>query len=530
MTEISNMYNTDLILPPNIRIIAFSDIHADIHALIICLRDCAKVIKSTKSMEEIENFLNIDICDEDNGYLDDLGFEWIGENTHIVIIGDIIDGSRGNEDNVKEKYIESEPGSESSSEYNTTIHDYHQIEIKILRFINSLHEKAINHNHNCYIHKLLGNHEVENIIGNRLFKTQTFLRLKKLKQYIKNRETTKYENRFNTFFPGGEGFKLLFKNQIGLLLKINNNIFVHGSLKPIEFETIKLMNNFLNNSTTDESFINFLRIFTNNVPRTSDLLWGRYYGHNLYDEHSDGIEEKNHKMIYCKDVEKDLETLMGKDVDIKNYHVIVGHCIQMDKNIRKVNTTFTEIENVIKNEEDIIVSEIKNEEDIVVSEILKTATTGTVNVSENRFFGITMKCKNEDDNYKVYRVDVGSSRAQDPDLLYKEIENNIINEETEKIYLLGRSPQVLEISEKEGKTEFRIIRSTIENTRSKQPRPKYEDYRKRTFSSNQSQETNEDNYISIENNTHNDGNSKFIKKYLKYKNKYLQYKKIFKKN
>ena len=37
------------------RIIALSDIHSDIHAFIICLRDCARVIKK-KSIETVNIF------------------------------------------------------------------------------------------------------------------------------------------------------------------------------------------------------------------------------------------------------------------------------------------------------------------------------------------------------------------------------------------------------------------------------------------------------------------------------------------
>ena len=47
--SITSVNHKTIILDPKInRIIALSDIHSDIHAFIICLRDCCKVIKKKK--------------------------------------------------------------------------------------------------------------------------------------------------------------------------------------------------------------------------------------------------------------------------------------------------------------------------------------------------------------------------------------------------------------------------------------------------------------------------------------------------
>lgn len=52
---------TSIIIDDSInRIIALSDIHSDIHALIICLRDCARVIRKIDSIP-----INIDEIDRD---------------------------------------------------------------------------------------------------------------------------------------------------------------------------------------------------------------------------------------------------------------------------------------------------------------------------------------------------------------------------------------------------------------------------------------------------------------------------------
>jgi hypothetical protein len=131
-------------------IVALSDIHGDIDALVISLRDCAKVIKkkddfkftNDKRDENLEQLLNIDIRDKDNGYLEDLNYKWIGNDTNVVIVGDIIDP-------VKNREIE--------------YHYYPQVEIKIIRFLNALNIKA--KEKDGEIIKLIGNHEALNFLN-----------------------------------------------------------------------------------------------------------------------------------------------------------------------------------------------------------------------------------------------------------------------------------------------------------------------------------------------------------------------------
>ena len=414
-----------------------------------------------------------------------MNYKWIGGNTNVVIIGDIIDGSRSN--SVNEKYIDS---------VHTTIHDYHQIEIKILRFINALQIQAQHDGGN--IHKLLGNHEVVNILAIPEYKDQTFKRLQRINKYIINRTTGKSESRTTTFQHGGEGYNLLFENQIGLLLKINNNIFVHGSLRPIPIERIKEINNQLNNLENNTVLFNRINkgytpetnnILFNEIPQGSDnletneglLLWGRHYGSNIkqYDKmrYDDNVKE----IINCKGIEYDLKILMGDSVDTSNYHVIVGHCIQLD--MRKIDTTFTQQESV----------------DDVSEKMSGVAGTGQIDPDKDRYFGITMNCQNTDGNYKVYRVDVGSSRAQDYNNLEKNLDN-IRSKNDEKKYLYSRTPQVLEIID----NKFSIIRSLLENTRKNLPRPAYEQWR---FRKNPPGEKIDYEFLELN------------KKYLKYKTK-----------
>jgi hypothetical protein len=90
---------SELIITNETRILSFSDIHGDIHSLIIALRDCGEVIKkqsfsNDKEDPDLEKLLNIDISIEDNGFIDTLNYKWVGGNTHIVIIGDFLDINR----------------------------------------------------------------------------------------------------------------------------------------------------------------------------------------------------------------------------------------------------------------------------------------------------------------------------------------------------------------------------------------------------------------------------------------------------
>ena len=60
LKTLDEKYKTVILDNKITRIIALSDIHSDIHAFIICLRDCAKVIKKKSHV-----YTNIHLLDED---------------------------------------------------------------------------------------------------------------------------------------------------------------------------------------------------------------------------------------------------------------------------------------------------------------------------------------------------------------------------------------------------------------------------------------------------------------------------------
>ena len=497
--SIPNCYQSRIYIPDT-RIIALSDIHADIQSLIISLRDCAQVIKKdnfnpNKYDVELEVLLDIDISEEDNGYDETLGYTWCGDNSIVVIIGDIIDGSRGSDNLFIEKQING---------IDTTIHDYHQLEIKLLRFINIINKMAMLAGGRIY--KLFGNHEIANILRFNHFKNQTFQRLGNTPNYIRNRITGVMENRYNTFEIGNYGYNLLLEDGIGFMLIINNNIFVHGTIQQIRFEIIEKINILINHQEFDIDKKNdIFKIFSSEGNNLGKKLWARKYGKPINevessDEYGDYPNECN---LIRKDIQKFLDLQTIEDAD--DYKVIVGHCIQLDNAHDPVMTTYN-IHTRTNYINDIPIS------DNFSFDISNNTSTGQINIGQNRFYGISMACQHpdEDKSYKhlLYRVDIGSSRSQDQGFLTQKhidfLKSTDDKVSIEKQLLTSRIPQVLEIFD----DDINIIRSRLKNSRIHQIRPRYE---------TQIRDYPELNVFKTEN-TH------YYKKYLKYKKKYLQLK------
>jgi hypothetical protein len=233
----------------NKKIITFSDIHADIHSLIICLRDCAGSIKGTLSAEELETqlFTSIKIVKDSDDreyfynsvtnepYDISLGFSWIHDcNKCIVIIGDLIDGKRVGANNVEE-------------------HEYPQIEAKIIFFINALIRQG------GVIYKILGNHEIINIIK----PDETYLFTNdKIYSYMTVNGIPEY--RTNFFKMNKIGYNALFYHGCYVLLQIDNNIFVHGQLVGENYSYYEIWNEILNYDFDSDIQHNF---------GTSDLIF-----------------------------------------------------------------------------------------------------------------------------------------------------------------------------------------------------------------------------------------------------------------
>jgi hypothetical protein len=474
MTFCTNIENTNIK-----RIITFSDIHADIDSLIINLRDCGNVIKTKQEFdlnvrdEQLENLLNIDLNTNESDYRVNLNYEWCGGDTYVVIIGDILDGIRSN----------------TPIFNNRPINYYPQLEIKIIKFLNFLDDEA--KKTGGRVIKLIGNHELENFKGNdELINTYAFSEdLEKDNNYYKGKSRLEYFN------FGNEGFNLYKHGGTGVLLKINNNIFVHGRITNFNLKVYTEINDYINTINTTTDFTNTknlnYRLFNYfiNLKRESPL-WGRKYGdeskiHDRFDNNKKFCEEVQTNLVnFCKSIE---------NCNSLNLRIIIGHCPQNYSSwFDKENKTF---------------SKITNFDNIEVIE--GPIHSGKIDLAKNIIFGISMECDKKDqlsdsDKSIIYRVDTGSSRAFDKEEVYlSNPENSLDTDKLSKQYyekkmLFSRTPQILEIMD----NNIKIIRSKMRNTRIHQPRPTYEKL------------IEQNPELSLE-------NTYYKKKYLKYKSKYF---------
>jgi hypothetical protein len=488
------------------KIYSFSDIHADINSLIIALRDCAKVIikkdgfgyTAGKIDNNLTELCKIDISLSDTGYVDDLNYDWNPEasNTYVVIVGDILDGARRSG---------SDDPSEDAENYEP------QIEIKILRFINSLMNKA--RVYNSRLIKLLGNHEIMNLLlSNDVYNKYIFRKDMGHTNYYRG------DRRIGTFFCGKPGYNLLMENGTGIFVKINDNMFVHGQLvNSMKLDKYIAINKFLNDinpKTYDRS--DYMTRLTELNTKTSPL-WLRNYGDPVAIDKRIGTPSG---ATFCASVLDTFRSMFSghPGTDISKLRLVIGHCIQSDSTTTPIkNKTFTSV---------------NKSPDGITETVELPSSIGKFNTRENRIFGITMECEKEgkpDDHY-IYRVDVGSSRGFDTPVEYMYLEHkgcdwanadpdNPAPEKTvdcesfgkdrsqayyEKMIMGSRTPQVLEFSG-DSLENVRIIRSTIKNTRINQPRKKLEE-------------------LAAKHPVLNLDHERYRQKYLKYKNKYLQLK------
>ena len=535
-------------------IFSLSDIHGDIHAFIISLRDCAKVIRKKTSSTP----LNPDIVDPDiernliinigNGvdgvygaagggaadvgtkYDVSLGYEWCGGNAHVVICGDFIDPNRQQ----NEKPTCSKHPCVNGIPCNCTY--YPQQEIKLLLFIIELNRQAMLSSGR--IIKLLGNHEVKNILPGELFYHQYIfsLDIKLGKSYYLGCD------RKETFNIGNPGYNLLFKDGCGLIIKINNTIFVHGKInkevehKDVYFElgmTLETINN--TNQMINDIAINkrmkkiVFTMFDYDNQILNDRTWGlddiykkidfqnKEYDSRNAEESDPRMAAELSKVLTLDEFNKDVKDTiryflsLNPEEDISKFRVIIGHCTQFDSSTSNVtNTTF---------------SNVSHEDDKSKTYNGLTYKRDKPNFDNQDFiFGITMEVPKERVNglidFYLYRVDVGSSREFDKgDKLILYLHDNIQpgSIQAENKLLFSKTPQVLAIHKDNHNNDIvTIIKSKMWNTRKHLPRQFYEHLI--------AAQTYEDHQINQGLKTLTD-RINYDKKYLKYKKKYLDLKK-----
>ena len=183
------------IYPPQKRVIAIGDIHGDLDVLKLCLSDLAEVI--------------IDKGEKGNWK----DYQWKGKDTHVVLLGDMIDRFRLDRYTMSAQTIIDEMGK--------TPGEIKHEELKIIKFINQINKQA--EKEGGKIIKLVGNHEILNINQDVHYASPYSL---KTPIQVGGH---KYDRK-KFFSPGNPGAKLLIEDGIGAIVKIGDWIFVHGGI------------------------------------------------------------------------------------------------------------------------------------------------------------------------------------------------------------------------------------------------------------------------------------------------------------
>ena len=511
-----NIFKTtsELDINPNTRIISLSDIHGDIDALIIALRDCANIIVSRDNLPnsadnrrdpELDRLLSLDLTNKDNmlefNEKCELNFNWNGDTTHVVLVGDTIDPVRRDGNRILQTAL-------SDTNPTKNINNiYPQAEIKILKFLNKLDKMASTIGGRVI--KLLGNHEMSNFQPRHLYPELYSHNPNEEMPYLDSDGNIATIQRRYYFNLDNPGFNLFMERGSGVFIRINNIFFMHGQLynssQPyFTYNNCIKINQWLNTQqnhtyTWEPSYDLFLN-FLYRSPQLNDRIYGE----------SDNIHRRivtNTTDSFCSNVDRDIQLFLNdhpnKDTNpnLRNIKIVIGHCPQY-------NSTYSGMANRT------LKTKTNDTNRVILTSPAETFVTDAGNVNDGNVFGISMECPFDpadpnNPHHKIYRVDVGVSRAFDTEPLFSAFNNKKIsmNEENLKRYFLSRVPQVLEL---QGDT-VRILRTTLKNTRTHQYKDKFENI------------VNSDpayDKFKIENITFGG----YKQKYLKYKAKYIELK------
>ena len=486
----------------------FSDVHGDMMALIINLRDCAKVIKKRSefnfSQDSIDSDLvrqmsvdlnkltinnnkldyldpsihsysyNNNINNEILSYDDGMNYEWVGGDTHVVLIGDLIDNARFS------KFSENMPGE--------FIHE----EIKIYRFINAIDDLA--KKNGGRIIKLLGNHDFVNIMN-----SQSYDRYQSEFAKAEIRNLHGINRRY--IFSSKEGKDIIKYNGVGIILKINNYVCVHGTFNGLKkfirnpkFNDLQkindiLLDNIFNNTTIDKKYFDFLTSDTNG------LLFDRSVGD---DDLITNLYKKGLIKEWCSNtVITNLQDLCNENdfVCKENIKLVVGHCPQNSiTNINGISQGFKFL-SLDQNTSQTLSPELEQQEN-----------------NNTYHFGMSFSCTEnnaENPNPRLFRVDTGISRAFDQQDF---INSNLNDNNIKKVYsyFKSKAPQVLLIQcmKPPQKDIVNLKRTTLSNMFIHQPRLSY------------LTQENIDKILKVESERKQEAGT-YLMKYLKYKSKYL---------
>jgi len=433
-------------------IYALGDIHGDIVPLIICLRDCCQVIKKKFAFDQ--NKEDEDLIRElskeynDTTYKDDLNYEWCGEDSFVVLCGDILDNARGP--------IKNKP------------QEFPFEEAKIFKFINSINKQAMIKGGRIF--KVLGNHDMYNLNG--LVKTHYS---SYVSEYAKNYDGYKVgaEGRLDYFGKGKPGAKLIGEDGAYLFLMIRDFIFVHGGIsssllnvKNIETINESLMKYIYDSRETmfdsETKSIESLLTFSNDG--NDGIVFDRYFGFKQEDvSESDMCSTLYNKFkSLCREIVNKYERI---DIEKVNRYfttpfypvcepntmkLVIGHCNQ--------NLVTSENNDIYKSSYNKIIKKNIKDNIYISKELGGPVYSGEPSAIKG-IYGITVSCgdRNKDDvidynNPSIFRLDVAMSRAFNFG-------------RTDKEYIYSRTPQVLKIDYSNGSLpKTSIIKSTLKNT------------------------------------------------------------------
>jgi len=491
------------------RIVTFSDIHGDLDALIVCLRDCANVIhkpgfnpSAGRRDPELDMYFDMDINHVD--YDRSLGYEWRPEDTtFVVIIGDLIDPVRNRANIIENIY-------------------HRQIELKIIHFINALNESALRHyqerhphvglqrelpdQHCGRIYKLLGNHDLLNFASsnasyNKLIRNYTF---EEDIPFIHHNGTdvdyydsgTNQYTRSTIFRYPNPGFNAYFQTTgTGVALIINDNLFIHGGLTgKHNLNDVKQFHYQLLRSTTvllsDDQFVKL-------TTQIKPLLEVRHYYKNNDDTSTPSVSAKQEfdtGHVSCELFSDRLEQFCGQDrcegLNPKRIRMFKGHCTQSTMNTTPstvlsgfiMNTGTTEMYSNYNSDDQLHPNAFYHgDQKEAVAEVDEDDEEQYH--PHNRKWGVTLSCDRNTNRAinlagnpspQIIKVDVGMGRGQDNIDGSTVFDFNTIGKR-EKTIFESRVPQVIIIPEAghDHPERLILIRSTLKHMAIHMPRPNY---------------------------------------------------------
>jgi hypothetical protein len=390
------------------RIIALGDIHGDLEALLSCLADVAQVIKY-----EYDEKTNI------------LKYKWIGGDTFVVIVGDIMDRKR---DGQYFKSIKDEDG--------YLVGEIDGEEDIIINLINRLSVKASKSGGKVI--KLLGNHEIMNLYGDYSYVSDKTLQRNGGK-----------EERKKMFGENGKLSDMVIKCGTKAIVKIGDWIFVHGGILPGIIKALKTNDNFISEANrlarhmfsrslneNDRKLAKMYFITNDLKEKTKDEV------DNLYNRRNSILNERRLAIDTYGGITVPIKTMcqaLQNAFDLLGYdkiktNLVVAHSIQLERGlIRRTDTEPGYISGYVYKK----VIEQDNKRTIYAG----IGQKYKVSLKDDFMpHGLNFECPyGSKKTGQIWRIDVGMSRGFDGEYL-KNIPKKLLNK-----ILNARKPSVLEI-------------------------------------------------------------------------------------